>query len=254
MIDRSDQSMLQRFFQANRALSRRFMRFFPFSQVLPFHEYEEVVVSFMNRLPKPVILDVGAGTGSLFSPDKPPGGRVICLDISREQLAQNRDADELLLADAGQEIPLPDASVDLVVSRAVIEHIKSPQDFFRHSHRVLKPGGYAIHVLPCKLAWFAIINRLLPQSLGRKILFYLKPSSRGEGGFPAFYHKCYYSGIRKILGETGFILKEARFYHLQHLYFDFFFPLFLLSAFYETLTLPIKNLCSIMLFVAQKSE
>lgn len=59
MIDQSEQSKLHRFFQANRTLSRQFMRFFPFTQVLPFQEYEEVVVSFIKRLPKPVILDVG---------------------------------------------------------------------------------------------------------------------------------------------------------------------------------------------------
>jgi ubiquinone/menaquinone biosynthesis C-methylase UbiE len=230
------------------------MAYLPLGGASAFQVYEDTVISYMTRIFAPVILDVGGGTECCFSAFKPPGGRILCLDVSQQQLANNRDADELVLADATKEIPLPDASVDLIVSRAVIEHMESPQDFFRHSYRVLKPGGCCIHVFPCKLALFAIINRLLPQTLSRKILFYFKPDSREKGGFPAYYHKCYYTKIRKILMETGFHVKEIRHYYNQSVYFEFFFPFFLLSALYEIITLPIKNLTPFLLVVVQKPE
>ncbi len=253
----NNQPWLQRFFQANRACSRRFLVYLPFRQASYLNEYDELVVNYLRKLPadpQPVILDVGGGGECHFSAFKPPGGRIICLDISPQQLAKNRDADELILADVTQEIPLPEASVDLLVSRAVLEHVKSPHDFFRHSYRVLKPGGYCIHVFPCKMALFAMINRLLPQTLSRKILFYFRPDSQEGGGFPAYYHKCYYTGIRKVLTETGFELKEIRHYYNQSIYFEFFFPFFLLSAFYEIVTLPIKNLTPFLIVVARKPE
>lgn len=230
------------------------MAYLPLGGASAFQAYDDTVISYITRIPAPVILDVGGGAECCFNAFKPPGGRILCLDVSPQQLANNRDADELLLADATKEIPLPDASVDLIVSRAVLEHMESPQDFFRHSFRVLKPGSYCIHVFPCKMALFAIINRLLPQTLSRKILFYFKPDSRGKGGFPAYYHKCYYTGIKRVLMETGFDLKEIRHYYNQSVYFEFFLPFFLLCALYEILTLPIKNLTPFLLVVARKPK
>lgn len=45
-------------------------------------------------------------------------------------------------------IPLPDASVDVVVSYDVLEHVASPPDSVREIHRVLRPGGTAYLVFP----------------------------------------------------------------------------------------------------------
>jgi SAM-dependent methyltransferase len=39
------------------------------------------------------------------------------------------------------ELPLPDASVDCVLSTQVLEHVESPQAYLREAYRVLKPGG-----------------------------------------------------------------------------------------------------------------
>lgn len=245
---------LQVFFQANRVVSNHLLHYLPQGPTIAFRQYEQVVVKYMHSLAQPVILDIGGGAECYFSSFKPKGSRIICLDISPEQLAQNREADELLLADATREIPLPDASVDLVLSRAVMEHLESPQAFLRHSWRVLKPGGYGIHVFPCKFAPFALINGLLPPGLSRKVLFYFQPDFREKGGFPAYYRKCYYTGIKRLLTETGFEIRELRHFHSQSVYFDFFLPLFLLSSLYEILTLPFKNLASFLLVVAQKPK
>lgn len=45
-------------------------------------------------------------------------------------------------------IPLPDASVDVVVSYDVLEHVASPPDSVREIHRVLRPGGTAYVAFP----------------------------------------------------------------------------------------------------------
>ena len=44
-------------------------------------------------------------------------------------------------------LPLEDASVDLLFSHAVLEHVKQPADVCREMGRVLKPGGYTSHVI-----------------------------------------------------------------------------------------------------------
>jgi ubiquinone/menaquinone biosynthesis C-methylase UbiE len=45
-------------------------------------------------------------------------------------------------------IPLPDASIDVVVSYDVLEHVASPPHAVREIHRVLRPGGKAFLVFP----------------------------------------------------------------------------------------------------------
>ena len=48
----------------------------------------------------------------------------------------------------GQSIPLESDSVDIVFSSNVLEHIRDVEPFQSEVHRVLKPGGNAVHVLP----------------------------------------------------------------------------------------------------------
>jgi SAM-dependent methyltransferase len=243
---------MQAFFKSQRAIASRLINYLPQGPIIFFRKYDEVVIDYLAKLKPAVILDVGGGNEFHFKTFKPTASRLYCLDISQEQLDNNQDADVRLLADATKEIPLPDDSVDLVLSRAVMEHLDSPQAFLQHSFRVLKPGGYAIHVFPCKFAPFAMINGLLPPALSRKILFKFQPDMQGKGGFPAYYRKCYYTGIEKIFSETGFVIKDIQLFHSQSVYFDFFLPLFLLVALYEIMTMPVKNLASFILVVAQK--
>ncbi len=46
------------------------------------------------------------------------------------------------------EIPLPDASVDLVLSYDVLEHVRDPRRSMAEISRVLRPGGHALLVFP----------------------------------------------------------------------------------------------------------
>lgn len=84
----------------------------------------------------------------------PPNGRVLdygCADIpyrrffpsSVEYLAAdllgNPDA-TVMIADDGS-VPVPDASVDSVLSTQVLEHVADPSVYLGECHRVLRPGG-----------------------------------------------------------------------------------------------------------------
>lgn len=48
----------------------------------------------------------------------------------------------------GRSIPFPDSSFDLVFSSNVLEHISDLPGIFSEFHRVLRPDGLCIHILP----------------------------------------------------------------------------------------------------------
>jgi arsenite methyltransferase len=101
--------------------------------------------------PGETVLDLGSGAGAdvLISAKRvAPGGRAIGLDMTDEMLALARDN----AAAAGvenvefvkgylEEIPLPDASVDVVISNCVINLAADKRVVLADAARVLRPGG-----------------------------------------------------------------------------------------------------------------
>ena len=110
-----------------------------------------VPTAVADLAPGDVVLDLGSGAGAdvLISARRvAPGGRAIGLDMTDEMLELARKN----AADAGvenveflrgyiEEIPLPDASVDVVISNCVINLSGDKQKVLAEAARVLRPGG-----------------------------------------------------------------------------------------------------------------
>lgn len=123
-------------------------------------------------------LDFGCGVGRLSQPLAARFERVIAVDVAPSMLAKARE-----LAPPGLNIAwtlnarpdlacVPDAGVDLLYSRIVLQHI--PPDlalgYIREFVRVLRPGGLAVFQVPERgedSAWRARLKRLLPRALLR---------------------------------------------------------------------------------------
>ena len=97
------------------------------------------------------VLDLGSGGGiDCFLAARKVGatGRVIGLDMTPDmiRLAQ-RNAKKLGVTNVEfrfgemEDIPLPDESVDVVISNCVVNLSPDKQEVFREIHRVLRPGG-----------------------------------------------------------------------------------------------------------------
>ncbi|MCF2526975.1 methyltransferase domain-containing protein [Yinghuangia soli] len=97
------------------------------------------------------VLDLGSGGGIdvlLSARRVGPAGRAIGLDMTDEMLdLARRHAAEAGVANAAflkgriEDIPLPDASVDVVISNCVITLSTDKPAVFREIARVLRPGG-----------------------------------------------------------------------------------------------------------------
>ena len=101
--------------------------------------------------PGQVVLDLGSGGGIdvlLSAKRVGPTGKVYGLDMTDEMLAlanENKrragaDNVEFLKGDI-EQIPLPDASVDVIISNCVINLSADKRKVLSEAYRVLKPGG-----------------------------------------------------------------------------------------------------------------
>jgi len=204
-----------------------------------------------------VVVDVGGGKRCDFAGLKAPDANVVivAVDIAPEELEHNHDVDEKRIADVTQGLPFGDEEVDVIASRSVVEHLRDVQAFVLEADRVLKPGGYFIHLLPSKHSPVSVANRLLPNAVAKKILHFAIPGSPGRLGFPAYYDHCYPSAMEQLLLTNGFEIEALQLGFHQRDYFDFAFPLFLVNALYELVVFRLgrRDLCAVMLVVARKS-
>jgi arsenite methyltransferase len=109
-------------------------------------------VRFARLKPDQVILDVGSGGGIdtiLAATRVGPGGRAVGLDVLEEMCERGRrhaaeagvDGWTEFLQGEMEEIPLPDESVDIVISNGVLNLSARKSRALAEIFRVLGPGG-----------------------------------------------------------------------------------------------------------------
>jgi len=101
--------------------------------------------------PGEVVLDLGSGAGLdvlLSARRVAPGGHAYGVDMTDEMLElANRNRDKASVTNATflkgtiENVPLPDESVDVVISNCVINLAEDKGAVIKEAYRVLKPGG-----------------------------------------------------------------------------------------------------------------
>jgi demethylmenaquinone methyltransferase / 2-methoxy-6-polyprenyl-1,4-benzoquinol methylase len=97
-------------------------------------------VASLRLTPGATVLDVGCGTGDLCDVVAAAGYAPVGVDFSAGMLAAAHTRAPLTRADA-LALPVPDASVDAVVSGFALRNFVDLDGFFRECTRVLRPGG-----------------------------------------------------------------------------------------------------------------
>src|SRR4051812_33266816 len=128
-----------------------------------------------NLRPGEVVVDLGSGGGLdvfLAAQKVGPAGKAIGIDMTPEMIDLSRknaakggiNNVEFHLAPIDR-LPLPDASVDVVISNCVINLAPDKSAVFREIARVLKPGG--------RLAVSDIaLKQPLPDAIARDVMAY----------------------------------------------------------------------------------
>ena len=168
----------------------------------------------VNALLKPhfVILDFGAGRG--VAAEDPVAYRrslrilrgkvreVIGIDVD-EAVFNNATLDHAKVMKAGAKLPLPDASIDLILSDHTFEHLDDPSSTSMEFYRVLRPGGWLCARTPNKWGYIAIGARLVPNGLHRRVLAQLQPNRQDRDIFPTFYKLNTFAALQKCFSPES---------------------------------------------------
>lgn len=191
-----------------------------FLHVIREFEYKMIVSRFT---PGARILEIGGGTGYQAKRLSEDGYTVDSIDIPDSNYAGQLEFP--VQAYDGRNIPFPDNSFDVVFSSNVLEHVSDLPYLQAEMKRILKPGGYCVHLMPTG-AWRFWTNvahyvellqrltglapRLIPKGVSKQALLDSLSVLRLMMGTAKHY------AVVPRHGETGNALSEIATFSARH--------------------------------------
>ena len=194
----------------------------------PYRKYEEKILSTLKNTD--TILDAGCGRSAPIL-RKFYGKTKTLIGVDLEEPTKGMQGIKYIKGDISS-IDISSNTVDVVISRAVLEHVSNPIPIFKEIHRILKPGGSFVFLVPNLGDYVSILSKLIPNRFHKYII------SKTEGRkiddvFPTYYNANTYSSIKKLSNKNGFTI-EAFLYLGQYPSIFMFNPFcFILATIYE---------------------
>jgi SAM-dependent methyltransferase len=251
-------SALRRFFKWQYELSMHFDKAFLDSSYLIYGTtdfHASLIPAFITK--NSLVYDIGGGKcPHIFPTLKAERNiRTIGVDIDQEEL--NRAPAEGYNSTICADITATQGSGDgdFVISRAVLEHVKDARAALMNMATFVKPGGRIIAFAPCRNAWFARLNLILPEKFKRKLIdfFYSESGLAPVMGFKAYYSYGTPRQIEAIAKEAGLIIVEKRLYYMSN-YFAYLTPIHIIWRVYQKLmrALGTEQFCEGFAYVLEK--
>ena len=108
---------------------------------------EMIATAAEDRL-QGVVLDNGCGVGMYVEHLADYGGRVIGLEYELSRAAEAHQRSPCILSAAGEYLPFPANSFDLILSHEVLEHVADDRLAVGEIVRTLRPGGRLVLFVP----------------------------------------------------------------------------------------------------------
>lgn len=201
------------------------------------------------------VLDVGGGRRPVIDPGivERLQLHVTGLDLSEDELraAPPGSYQATIVGDVSRvAIAGP---FDLILSRAVLEHVADPAAALGALAAALAPGGTMAHVVPCGHAPFAVAHRLLGHRLSRRLLRATHPDRTEIESFAAYYRLCIPSRMAAHCRRQGLEIVELR-PHFASDYLHFCAPLHFVELSRQTLfaLCGLTDWCETFILVARK--
>ncbi len=169
--------------------------------------YEDVLK--MNVRAETVWLDLGCGRRLLpewrLEQEKLLVGScktIVGLDYDLPSLKDHQNI-SLKVRGSVCELPFGDGCFDLVTANMVVEHLDFPEIQFKDVLRILKRGGLFIFHTPNAVSYVTIVNRLVPETLKKKLIYVLE-GRKEEDVFETHYKANTARRISALARLTGF--------------------------------------------------
>ncbi len=210
------------------ALSERLLKKYFRAELHPYRVFENEVRSHLR--PEHTLLDAGCGRGApVLLKFRGEAKRLIGVDLV--DFKAGISGVDLIQGDLGH-MKVDSGSVDIVMSRSVMEHVADPLRVYTEVNRVLRPGGHFVFLTPNLWDYASLIAKVVPNRMHPWIVS--KTEGRApEDVFPVCYTTNTRGAVHKWARLTGFEVERCDYMGQYPGYFMFNGFLFLLATGYE---------------------
>jgi SAM-dependent methyltransferase len=195
----------------------------------PYRQFEELVGRFMLQKPA-TLLDAGCGrTVPVLRKFIGRADRLIGVDLV--DFTDVPPGIETHNADLAH-LPLPDGSVDLIMSRSVFEHLADPLSVYREFSRVLGPGGRVVFLTANMWDYGTLMARLVPNRFHSRVVKLVEGRDEADT-FPTQYKTNTASDVGRLAASAGLAVEELVYLSQYPNYLMFNGGLFFIGAAFE---------------------
>jgi SAM-dependent methyltransferase len=108
----------------------------------------EMILKAAGERIKGRVLENGCGVGMYVEHMAPYGGEIVGLEYDYERAAEAGSRSKRILNAAGESLPFPSNTFDLILSHEVLEHVQDDARAVREMVRTIKPGGRIVLFVP----------------------------------------------------------------------------------------------------------
>ena len=154
-----------------------------------------------------------------------------CIGIDLEEFPDHIPGIELKQGNLART-GLPDASVDVIMARSVMEHVTEPELVYAEMRRVLRPGGHFVFLTANLWDYASLIAKAVPNGLHPWIV--ARTEGRAENDvFPTAYKTNTKRAVHRLARESGLDVVHFSYLGQYPAYFMFNGALFLAASLYE---------------------
>lgn len=211
-------------------LSERLLRKYYGNSPHPYRIFEAEVGKALQ--PESVLLDAGCGRAVPVL-RKYIGRASRLIGVELVEFTDVPSEIETYRADLSA-IPLPDETVDVIMSRSVFEHLDDPLSAYREFARILRPGGHLIFLTANMWDYSTLIARAIPNRFHPRIVRYTEGREEDDV-FPTRYRTNTRRVVERLSAQAGLHVDAFRYLGQYPNYFMFNAGLFVLGTGFDKL-------------------
>lgn len=205
----------------------------------PYKVYENRIAHYLQK--DFIIVDAGCGTNApVLQKLESQAHLLLGLDVCGLENSNGYSGIDFAVNDLNT-ISLHDNSVDMVISRSVLEHLRDPGQVFQEVGRILKPQGYFIFLTPNLFEYTSLLAKMIPNRYHSRLVKWTEGRAE-DHTFPTYYRANTSIAVRRFAKSASLQLQTISYLGQYPSYLLFNPLLFLLGTAYDKTVTRFKTL------------